>query len=75
MKPIVNGLEDEWEDQISFRYIDRESPANADIVKEYNILYQPIYVLLDREGNEVKRWAGPVTIEGFEVEFNTVLSR
>ena len=73
MKPIVNGLEDEWEEEISFRYIDRESPANADLVSEYNILYQPIYVLLDREGNEIKRWAGPVTVEQFELAFNRAL--
>lgn len=75
MQPVVNGLEQKWKNEIAFRYIDRELPENADIVAQYGIRAQPVYILLDGNGNEVKRWFGAVTAEAFEAEFNAILSK
>ena len=75
MQPVVNGLEQTWGNEITFTYIDRELPENADIVAQYGIRAQPVYVLLDGNGNEYKRWFGAVSAETFEAEFNAVLGQ
>ncbi len=60
MKPIVHGLETKYGDEIEFVYIDREAPENQDIVRQYGIRSQPIFIFLDAQGNLLKRFDGPV---------------
>ncbi|MGB1249088.1 MAG: hypothetical protein ACPG8W_00530 [Candidatus Promineifilaceae bacterium] len=69
MEPIVHGLEEEHDGEIDFVYVDREDPANAEIVGKYGIKAQPIFILLDADGNEVQIWFGVVTPEQFEDAF------
>ena len=52
----MHGLEAEYWGQIDFIYINREAPANADVVSQYGIRYQPVFVLIAPDGTEVQRW-------------------
>ncbi|RUA15627.1 MAG: hypothetical protein DSY55_05925 [Clostridia bacterium] len=61
MKPIVNGLEKQYGKQIEFVFINREAPENQTIVKKYGVRSQPIFILLDRQGEIVQRFSGPVS--------------
>ncbi len=74
MEPIVYGLEDQYSDKIDFLYVDREDPANAEIVSKYGINTQPIFILLDGDGNEVQTWFGVVSPEQFETAFAKVMN-
>lgn len=60
MKPIVNGLENQYGEQIKFVFINREAPENQTIVKKYGVRSQPIFILLDRQGEIAQRFSGPV---------------
>ena len=72
MEPIVHGLEQKHSNRIDFLYIDREDPANAQIVEQYQVRYQPVFILLDADGNIAQQWFGSVSAEIFEAAFNTV---
>ena len=52
----MHGLEAEYWGRIDFLYIDRENPNNAAVVDRFGITYQPVFVLLDENNNEVARW-------------------
>lgn len=52
----MHGLEAAYWGQIDFIYINREAPANADVVSQYGIRYQPVFVLIEPDGTEVQRW-------------------
>jgi thiol-disulfide isomerase/thioredoxin len=50
MKPVVNELEQQYENRIEFRAIDIDDVANEEISRKYRVLGVPTYVFLD--GNE-----------------------
>lgn len=52
----MHGLEAEYWNEIDFVYLDREARDNADVVSEFGIRYQPVFVLVDADGNEIERW-------------------
>jgi hypothetical protein len=52
----VHGLEAEYWGRIDFIYLDREDPANGDIVNQFGVTYQPVFILLTPDGIEVQRW-------------------
>lgn len=56
IKDGVHELEAEYWGTVDFVYLDREAPANADVVEQFGISYQPVFVLLDPSGSEVARW-------------------
>lgn len=56
IKDDVHELEAEYWGTVDFVYLDREAPANAGVVKQFGITYQPVFVLLDPSGGEVARW-------------------
>lgn len=74
MEPIVHGLEEKHSERIDFVYVDREDPANAEIVGKYGINTQPIFILLDGGGNEIQTWFGVVSPEQFEAAFEAVIN-
>ena len=65
MAPIVHGLEAEYFRAIDFVYLDIDDLANSDFLNELGFRYQPQFVLLDGEGNILKKWLGPVIAEDF----------
>ncbi len=72
MQPIVHGLEQVHGGRIDFEYIDRELPENAAIVEQYQIRSQPVFILLDANGNISQQWFGSVAPETFEAAFDVV---
>ncbi len=56
---MVHGLEADYWGRIDFVYLDREAGGNRDVVREFGIRYQPVFVLVDAEGNELQRWFSP----------------
>ena len=53
---MVHGLESEYWGRVDFVYIDREDPANEEIVWQYGVRYQPVFFLIDADGNIVSQW-------------------
>ena len=60
MKPIVHGLEAEYWGEVDFVYVDREAGANQNIVEQYGIFGQPVFILIAPDGSEIQRWFGRV---------------
>lgn len=73
MAPMVHGLEAKYAGQVDFFYLDASDPATRDLQREYGFQYQPYFLLLDGEGNIIKRWGGFVSEQEFEMAFAEVL--
>ena len=71
---MVHGLEAEYWGQVNFLYIDREDPANVDVVQQFGVRYQPIFFLLDAEGNIVEQWAGNPGEDGLRQALDDLLA-
>ena len=69
MEPIVNGLEQQYDDQIDFIYLDVDDPGTQQIKLDLGYRYQPYYVLLDDDGEIISRWAGYNSPNVFEEAF------
>jgi thioredoxin-like negative regulator of GroEL len=54
----VHGLEAEYWGKVDFLYLDREAAANADVVRNFGISYQPVFIFLAPDGTEVERFFG-----------------
>jgi hypothetical protein len=52
----VHGLEAEYWGRIDFIYLDREDSDNADVVNQFGVVYQPVFILITPDGEEVQRW-------------------
>lgn len=74
MKPIVHGLEAEYWGKIDFVYIDIDNPNNQDVLKRYGFTAQPLFILIDPDGNEVKRWFGFTSDGDLRQAFNDYLA-
>jgi hypothetical protein len=75
MKPIVDGLEQEYAGRVTFVRLDIDDPATAEAKATYGFRYQPYYVLLDVNGEVVDSWLGRQDKGIFDVEFAAVLEQ
>ena len=75
MKPIVNGLKKAYQGQITVRRIDREDPQNAAIVQEYGARNQPMYFMLDGEGEIIWQYIGAISSAELEQVFLSALDQ
>ncbi len=55
---MVHGLEGEYWGRVDFVYLDREAAANAAVTDRFSIRSQPVFVVLDGDGNEITRLFG-----------------
>lgn len=69
---MVHRLEAEYWGKVDFVYLDREAPMNADIVRQFGISYQPVFILVDADGNEITRWT-VLDEGGFRQQLDTVV--
>ena len=69
---MVHRLEAEYWGKVDFVYLDREAAMNADIVRQFGIRYQPVFILVDAEGNELTRWT-VLNEDGFREQLDTVV--
>ena len=52
----MHGYENEYWGRVDFIYLNREDPANMSITQQFGVVYQPVFILLDPQGNEIARW-------------------
>ncbi len=69
MKPIVNGLKKAYIGRIIVTRIDREDPENAEIVQQYSARNQPMYFMLDGDGEIIWQWIGAISSAELEQVF------
>lgn len=72
MAPIMYSLEDRYQDQIRFVYLDIDDPANSLFKSLIGSRMPPLFFLLDGQGNVVKEWSGYVSATEFESAFATL---
>ena len=58
MEPIVNGLETEFEPDVTFDRINASSERGQAAMRAYSLRGHPSYVLLDEQGEEVWQFSG-----------------
>lgn len=61
MTPIVNGVKGHYRWQLDVIYADLDQQAGKDLAQKHNVRAYPVIILLDREGNEVKRLQGVIS--------------
>ena len=73
MAPLLNGLEDQYKDRISFVYLDIDNPATQPFKNDLHFRIEPEYFLLDGQGKVVKQWSGYVSRGELQTAFDAVL--
>ncbi len=63
MSPIVEGLQAEFGDRVTFTYLDIDDPATQELKDSLGFSMEPQFFLLDKDGHIVRQWSGPVTVE------------
>jgi len=56
MVPVVDGLEENYQDQVAFRRVDANSPTGKTAFQEYSLRGHPGFVLLSPDGTTL--WSG-----------------
>lgn len=58
MEPIVNGLETEFEADVTFDWINASSERGQAAMKAYSLRGHPSYVFLDADGEVLWQFSG-----------------
>jgi len=66
MAPIVDGLEERYDNQIVVKRINANEGDGPGIMQAYRIPGHPTTLIFDRNGNEVQRFIGPQPTEAVE---------
>lgn len=56
----MNGLEEKFSDQVDFFILDVDLPESREYMDQFAMRGRSHYVLIDADGNELGRWAGPL---------------
>lgn len=75
MKPIVHGLENEYEGRIEFVYLNIDDPETTAAKEKYGYRVQPHFFLVDGDGEVVEEWLGQVSRDTFITAFEMVLAK
>jgi len=73
MAPIVDGIEEQYGEQIVVKRVNAEVGDGPEIVKAYRIPGHPTTLIFDKEGSEVQRLFGPQSTEVVEEAVRRVL--
>ena len=63
----MNGLEEQFSEDIEFVWLNVDDSSTLAIRQEYGIVSRTRYVLVDENNNEALRWFGP--LYGPSIEF------
>jgi len=66
MTPIVNGLEQQYSEEIAFKRVNAEVGDGPEIMQAYRIPGHPTIILFNDTGQEVQRILGPQSTETVE---------
>jgi hypothetical protein len=70
----VDGLEQQFSEQIAVQRINAEVGNGPEIMKAYRIPGHPVIMLIDPAGNETRRLIGPQTKEALVEELQQILN-
>lgn len=73
MRPVVNGLEDQYGDRVDFRRFNIRSTEGEAWANEYHLRGHPAFLLLDSQGQETWRHVGVVPEAMIAAELEAVL--
>lgn len=73
MAPIVDGVEEQYAEQIVVKRINADIGDGPEIVRAYRIPGHPTLLIFDKEGSEVQRLFGLQSIEVVEKAVQKVL--
>jgi thioredoxin-like negative regulator of GroEL len=73
MTPIVNGLAQEFDDQITVHQLNASDPANLQLQSEYGLRGHPSFVVLDSDGRAAQTFLGPQSEEILRQAITTVI--
>lgn len=59
MMPIVDGLDVEFEGEVSVYQLDSGQPTNAELQNQWGVRGHPSFAILDHNGRVVQRFFGP----------------
>jgi len=59
MTPIVDGLEEQYQDRVAVRRLDANQGDGPEIIRQHKILGHPTILLIDQAGQERGRLVGP----------------
>jgi len=59
MTPIVDGLSEEYEGQVSTYKLDAAQETNAELQAEFGLRGHPSFVVLDSDGRVTQHFFGP----------------
>ena len=74
MAPVVHGLEQKYSSQIEFIYLDAADSLTSALRNRLNYRAYPSFILLDGQGNELKRWIGSVKKSEFTLVIDDMLA-
>ena len=74
MAPIVHGLEEVYEGDIEFHYLNVDDPATEEFKRTFGYRYQPEYYLIGPDGEVLSSWFGIVPPEAFMEAFEESLA-
>ena len=70
----MHGLEQEYYNRINFVYLDNDDPATKPMRAALGSGGQPVFYLLDAEGNTIKKWTGITQAASFREAFDLHLA-
>jgi hypothetical protein len=73
MRPIVDGLEQGYDDRVDFRRYNIASEDGEAWASQYSLRGHPAFLLLDSRGQESWRYLGVIPREAIETELKAVL--
>lgn len=75
MKPIVDGLETDYGQQIDFVYLNIDDDATLEARQTYGFRFQPHFILVNADGEVVEEWLGYTSANVFEESFANILAQ
>ena len=72
-EPIVNGLEEEWGDQVLVIQVDIHVKENQTLFSNLDVQFTPTFVLYDLTGQEVWRSVGAINAEEARKKVATII--
>ena len=74
MVPIVDGLEQQFEDQLAVKRVNAEIDDGPAIMKAYRLPGHPVLMLIDPQGSETARLIGPQSKDVLLEELQKILN-
>ena len=74
MAPIVDGIEEAYEEQIIIKRINALEEDGPEIMQQYRIPGHPTTIIFNQAGQETQRLIGPQPVEAIEEALQKALN-